>query len=101
MTETITSTVVAKWIVLSLASFFGGIAHVLVEFRKGRIKNRKDGYALLFISSFAGACWAVIAYRLYSQDIPLVIFAGMFGGFMSLEGLAFIWTVITNKFLTK
>lgn len=101
MSEPITSVTIAKFLVYGTASFVGGLAHVLVDFRKGKIKDKKDGFALLFVSSFAGALWCVLSLKFYTNDHLLAIFAGMFGGFMSLEGLAVISQYLQNKFLTK
>lgn len=101
MSEPITSVTIAKFLVFGAASLMGGIAHILVEFRKGKIKNKKDGLALLFVSTFAGAVWCVISLKFYGDDILLAIFAGMFGGFMSLEGLAIAFSYLKNKFLIK
>jgi hypothetical protein len=95
----ITSAIIAKWIILAVWAWFGGITHTLVEFRKGNIPSRKDGFMLAFISGFAGAMWGLMAMKFFPNEIIMIMFASGFGGFMSLEGLAVMATFIRNKFL--
>ena len=95
----ITSAVIAKWVVLAIWAWFGGITHTLVEFRKGKVPSFRDGVMLAFISGFAGAMWGLVAMKFYPTDIVILMFASGFGGFMSLEGMAFMATFIRNKFL--
>jgi len=99
--EPITSTIIAKWLVLGLWAILGGVTHALVEKRKGGIKNFVDGVILSFISGFAGLMWGLVAVHFYPSDIVVVAFASGLGGFMSLEGIAIGVNYLKNKFLIK
>ena len=101
MTETITSTMIAKWTVLTMWAILGGITHALTEKRKGGITSLTDGIILSFISGFAGMMWGLLAMKFYPQDLILIAFASGMGGFASLEGLAIILSYFKNKFLIK
>lgn len=99
--EAITSTMIAKYIVLGGWAALGGIAHALVEKRKGGVKNFVDGFILALISGFCGLMWGLIAINFYPNDIHVVAFMSGLGGFMSLEGLALMVTYIKKKFMSQ
>lgn len=44
-----TATALSKYLILAVWSAFGGVSHVLVEKRKGRISTFLDGLALAFV----------------------------------------------------
>lgn len=97
MTETITSTMIAKWIAITTWAMLGGITHALVEKRKGGIKNLLDGVILSLISGFAGLMWGLLAMKFYPGDLVVLAFSAGMGGFASLEGLAMIVTYFKSK----
>ena len=99
MSEPITSTALAKWIVVSVLAVLGGMAHTLTESRKGNVTSFKDGVMLMFISGFAGAMWGLLAVKFFGNDIITVAFASGMGGFMSIEGLVLIINTIKKKYL--
>lgn len=101
MSEPVTSVIISKWVALTLWSILGGVTHALVEKRKGSVVGFVDGIILAVISGFAGLMWGLIAIHFYHDDLVVVAFASGMGGFMSLEGLALIFTYFKNKFLTK
>lgn len=97
MAETVTSTMIAKWIVLCVWAMIGGITHALSQRKNGTVKTLVDGIILTIISGFAGAMWGLLAMKFYPNDIILLAFASGMGGFMSLEGLA----VLADKYFTR
>lgn len=99
--EPITSTILAKWVILAIWAILGGITHALVEKRKGGVKDLVDGVVLSLISGFAGLMWGLLAVHFYGDDIVIVAFASGLGGFMSLEGIAIGITYLKRKLLTK
>lgn len=99
--EPITSTILAKWVVLGVWAILGGVTHALVEKRKGGVKNFLDGLILSLISGFCGVMWGLIATHFYPNDVTVVAFASGLGGYMSLEGIAVMITYLKKKFLTK
>lgn len=101
MSEPITSAVIAKWILYSVWSVFGGIVHTLTEHRKGRVQSRGDAAALIFVSTFTGSIWTFMALRFYPNDTLLVVLAAGMGGFLSLNGLALVFEYFKSKFLIK
>jgi hypothetical protein len=97
MSEPVTSVVISKWIALTIWAGLGGITHALVEKRKGEIASLLDGFILAIISGFAGLMWGLVSLKLYPNDILVVSFSSGLGGFMSLEGLALMITVLRKK----
>lgn len=94
MSEPISSVVIAKWILYGLGSLFGGVVHALIDLRAGKIKDTRDFMALAVISTFAGAIWCVLCQKIYDGDVLISLFGGMFGGVMSLNGLAILFNVL-------
>ena len=99
MSEPVTSTVLAKWIVLGTWAMIGGITHALIENRKGKSKGFLDGFILAMISGFAGAMWGLIAIKFYPNDITIIAFASGMGGYMSTEGVVLLINYIKQKYL--
>lgn len=99
--DPITSTIIAKWMVLGLWAALGGVTHTLVEKRKGKVKSFVDGLILSLISGFAGLMWGLIAVHFYPHDIIVVAFVSGLGGYMSLEGIAIGVNYLKKKFFIK
>ena len=99
-TEPITSSIISKYIILAMIAVFGAVTHTLVEQRAGRVKNFIDGLYLTIISGFASTMWLLIALNYFPHNILVIGFVTGMGGFMSLEGLAFIINYLKRKFLT-
>ena len=89
-TETVTSVIIAKWVIWGLGSIFGGLTHALVDLRANKIKDRADFWALVSVSTFAGSAWCIVIQKLYSGDLLASLLGGMLGGFMSLNGLSIL-----------
>jgi hypothetical protein len=92
--ETISSVVIAKWVVWGLGSLFGGLTHALVDLRANKIKDKQDFWALVAVSTFAGAAWCIAIQKIYDGDLLISLLGGMLGGFMSLNGLSILLNVI-------
>ncbi len=99
MSEPVTSVVISKWIVYTVWSAFGGITHALVEQRAGKVRSFIDGMILAFISGFCGMMWTLVAVHFYQDDFTIIGFAGGLGGYLSLQGLSVIVTVVKNKII--
>lgn len=85
----ISSAHVANFIVGMLGAMFGALTHALIIYRKGELNSRADFWRLVFVSFFVGCFVATIAYE-YITGITVgkIGLAGMLGGYMSLEGMA-------------
>lgn len=85
----VSSVHVANFFVGVLGAMFGAFTHAIIIFRSGKMTSRADFWRLVFVSFFVGCFAATLAYE-YMTGITVgkVGLAGMLGGYMSLEGMA-------------
>lgn len=81
-------------------ALFGALTHALTAQRKGLTKSFSDFLALMVISSFSGLMFALMGMDLFGGDQYITLTMAGTGGFLGVEGMAWIVERIRN-FLIK
>lgn len=96
MHEPISSSAIAAhgWIAI-----FGAITHALNAQRMGKTKNWKDFIVLMVMSSFTGVMFSLVGLHYFPHDIYISMAAAGTGGWIGVEGLAWLSELIKKKFV--
>jgi len=79
-------------------AFFGAVVHALDSHRKGISKTILDFVVLTIMSSFSGVMFALIGLHFWPEQIYLTTAMAGTGGYLGIEGMVFIVSVIKSKF---
>jgi len=82
------------------AAFCGAVSHALNAHRNGKSKTFIDFVSLIFISSFTGSMFFIAGFHFLGGDSYLTIVLGGSGGWLGVEGMSFLITVL-KKWIKK
>lgn len=80
-------------------AIFGAITHALNAQRNGHTKNWKDFLVLIAMSSFSGAMFALMGIHYFPHDTYVSMAIAGSGGWIGVEGLAWLSDIIKKKFV--
>lgn len=78
---------------------FGAITHALNAQRTGNAKNWKDVLVLMVMSSFTGVMFSLLGLHYFPHDIYVSMAAAGTGGWVGVEGMAWLADVVKKRFL--
>lgn len=81
-----------------IVAFFGAIVHALEAQRTGRSKSATDFFALVVMSSFSGAIFALIGLQFLPEQVYLTAALAGTGGYLGIEGMAYIIDFLKKRF---
>ena len=85
------------FIIHGLLALFGAIVHALQAHRAGRVKSPIDMLALVFMSSFSGVIFTLLALN-FAPDQPYLTYAlAGTGGYLGIEGMSYVLELITRR----
>lgn len=93
MSDLLLSPIASKHAMLAL---LGGIVHALMSYRSGETKSPADLLILSIISAFTGVIFALIAMHFFPGTYLTYASAG-FGGFIGVEGMAYLTAFLKKK----
>lgn len=82
-------------------AIFGAITHALNAQRMGKTKSIKDVIVLMIMSSFTGVMFSLAGLHYFPHDIYISMAAAGTGGWIGVEGLAWMSEIIKKKFNIK
>jgi hypothetical protein len=77
---------------------FGALVHATKVYRAGGTKNFLDYIALVFMSSFSGVMFLLLALQWFGTESYLTGALAGAGGFMGVEGMTYVITYLTKYF---
>jgi hypothetical protein len=80
-----------------ILAFFGAVVHALEANRKGETKSFKDFISLVFMSSFSGVIFALVALQLIPEQEYLTAAIAGTGGYVGVEGMSLALPFIKQK----
>lgn len=86
---------VGQVIMHGLVAFFGAITHAIRAHRNGQSKGFVDFILLTIMSSFSGLIFSLLALQM-TENLYYSLAAAGAGGFLGVEGLAFVSDLIKN-----
>lgn len=77
---------------------FGAIVHALEARRTGKSKTATDFFALVVMSSFSGAMFALVGLQFLPDQVYLTAALAGTGGYLGIEGMSYLVDYLKKRF---
>jgi hypothetical protein len=88
----------APYVAHGALAIFGALVHATKVYRAGGTKNFLDYIALVFMSSFSGVMFLLLALQWFGAESYLTGAMAGAGGFIGVEGMTLVIDYLTRYF---